>query len=101
VSVPADAPPTTVKGGRAFANEPVRVATAIFTFIQAINTVLLVSGVYDEKVGGIIVGITTAAFALVQELIVRPNVVPLEPLEQLAYAERTAAKQSDGAQPPA
>lgn len=90
MNVPADAPPTTVKGGKLFAVEPVRVATAIFTFIQAVNTVLLVSGVYDEKVGGIIVGITTAAFALVQEMFVRPNVVPLEPLEKLAYAQRQA-----------
>jgi hypothetical protein len=90
VPIPADAPPTRVKGGRAFANEPVRVGNAIFTFIQAVNAVLMISEVYDARVGGIVTGIVTAAYALVSELFVRSNVVPLEPLEKLAYAQRQA-----------
>ena len=50
-------------------------------------SVLLISDVYSEQVGGILAGITTAAWAAVQMLFVKPATVPRQPLEELAAAQ--------------
>lgn len=84
MSEPLPAPPS--EGGR-FTNDPVRVAYVLVTFIQAVNAALLVGGVVTELVGGIIVAVTTAAYAAVSELFVRPATVPRAPLEALATGE--------------
>ena len=71
--------------------EPVRVMNALFTLLAAINAVLLGAGVYDGALAGIITGIIAAVAAFVNEVFTRAEVVPLQPLEDLAAAERPAA----------
>jgi len=64
--------------------EPVRVTYVVVGFIQACVTVLLATEVFSDRVAAIVVGITTAAYVAVSELFTRSEVVPLEPLQQLA-----------------
>ncbi len=66
--------------------EPVRVISAVFTLVAAINAVLLGAGVYDGAVAGIITGIIAALAAFTHEVVTRAEVVPLKPLEDLAKA---------------
>ena len=70
--------------------EPVRVINAVFTFLAAINAVLLGAGAYEGGVAAVITGIIAAAAALVNELFTRAEVVPLKPLEDLAAADRAS-----------
>lgn len=77
-------PPAT--GPRVFVNDPVRVGWVIYSFVQAVVTVLLLASVISEVVGGILVGVTTAAYAAVSELFVRPATVAREPLAAYAAA---------------
>jgi len=96
VPVPSDA----ARGSRV-QQEPVRIVTALFTFVSAVITVLLASEVFSARVGAICTGILTAAYALVNELFVRSNVVPLRPLERLqqAVVEETAEVAAESAPP--
>jgi hypothetical protein len=87
-----DAPPPGPAGPRVFVNDPVLISWVLFSFIDAVIAVLLISSVIDEVVGGIVIGIATAAYAAVSQLFVRPATVPREPLEQLAYAQDHALK---------
>jgi len=66
--------------------EPVRVVNAVFTLIAAINAVLLGAGAYSGAVAGAVTGIIAALAAFVNEL-VRTEVVPIKPLQDLADAE--------------
>lgn len=68
--------------------EPVRVANAAFTFLAAINAILLGAGAYDGGVAAAVTGIIAAAAAFVGEL-VRSDVVPYKPLQDLAQSETT------------
>jgi energy-converting hydrogenase Eha subunit A len=83
-----EAPQPQLKPIRAlWEREPVRVINAAFTFIAAVNAVLLGAGVYSGAVAGIITGIIAALAALTNELFTRAEVVPLRPLEDLAAAQ--------------
>ena len=66
--------------------EPVRVISAIFTLLSAINAVLLGTGAYEGAVAAAITGVLAAVAAFVNELFTRAEVVPLHPLEDLADA---------------
>ena len=77
-----NAPP--VGGAKVFTNDPVRISWIVFTFVQSIIAVLLLAQAISEVTGGIIVGITAAAYVAVSELFVRPETVPRKPLEELA-----------------
>lgn len=70
--------------------EPVRVISAVFTLLSAINAVLLGAGAYEGAIAAAITGILAALAAFVNELFTRASVVPLKPLEDLADAERAA-----------
>jgi hypothetical protein len=83
-----DAPPPGPPGPRVFVNDPVLISYVVYGFVQAVIAVLLLASVVDEVVGGIIVGICAAAYAAISQLFIRPAVVPREPLEQLAAAQR-------------
>jgi hypothetical protein len=72
-----------------FVRDPVRIAFAVYGFVQAIISVLLLAGVVSEVVGGIVTGVALALYGLVNELAVRPASVPRQPLEELAAATRT------------
>lgn len=87
-----DAPPAGPAGPRVFVNDPVRIAWIVHGFVQAVIAVLLIASVVDEVVGGVIVGITGAAYAAFSKLFVEPATVPREPLEQLALAQRQAGQ---------
>jgi len=92
--VPPEEPPPAVRASPVRAlweREPVRVMNIIFTFVAALNAVLLGAGVYDGAVAGIITGVIAALAAAVNELFTRAEVVPLKPLEDLAAAEATPA----------
>lgn len=69
--------------------EPVRVISAIFTLLSAINAVLLGVGAYEGAVAAAITGILAALAAFANELFTRAEVVPLHPLEDLAAASGT------------
>ena len=72
--------------------EPVRVISAVFTLLSAVNAVLLGTEVYEGAVAAAITGILAAVAAFVNELFTRAEVVPIKPLEDLAAAsERPAA----------
>jgi len=60
----------------AWKSEPVRVTYVLIGFVQAVVTVLLASKVFGETVAAIITGITTAIYAAVSELFLRPDVTP-------------------------
>jgi len=66
--------------------EPVRVMNILFTFIAAVNAILLGADVYDGAVAGIVTGVIAAAAAAINELFTRAEVVPLQPLRDLAAA---------------
>jgi hypothetical protein len=68
------------------------VINAIGTFLAAINAVMLGSGVYEGAVAAIITGLIGAALALANELFTRAEVVPIQPLQDLADAEARTAK---------
>jgi len=68
--------------------EPVRVISAIATFLGAVNAVLLGTEVYEGAVAGAITGILAAGVALANELFTRAEVVPIKPLEDLAAASK-------------
>lgn len=57
---------------------------AIMGFLSAINAILLGAGVYEMAAAGIVTGFLAALGVLLNELLVRPEVVPIKPLEQLA-----------------
>jgi hypothetical protein len=82
MNTPLPPPP----GPHVFVNDPVRVGWVIYTFVQAVVTVLLIAKVVTEVAGGIVVGVTTAAYAAVSELFVRPATVARQPLEEYAAA---------------
>ena len=94
-----DAPPSGPPGPRVFVNDPVLISWVIYGFVQAVIAVLLLASVIEEVVGGIIVGVSAAAYAAVSQLWVRPATVPREPLEQLAAAQRSADGTGTGAGP--
>ena len=71
-----------------FTRDPVAITTAIFTFLLAVTSVLLITGVFSDVAGGIISGVLAAAWAATQMLFVRPATVPRQPLAELAYEER-------------
>jgi hypothetical protein len=77
--------------GTTFTRDPVVVTTAIFTFLLAISSVLLITGVFSDVVGGIISGVIAAAWASTQLLFVKPATVPRQPLAQLAYDSQQQA----------
>lgn len=70
--------------------EPVRVISALFTMLSAINAVLLGTGAYEGAVAAAITGVLAAVAAFANELFTRAEVVPIKPLEDLAAAERAA-----------
>jgi energy-converting hydrogenase Eha subunit A len=82
-----DATPVTRPVRALWEREPVRVMNILFTFVAAINAVLLGAGTYAGSVAGIITGVIAALAAAVNELFTRSEVVPLKPLEDLAAAE--------------
>lgn len=65
--------------------EPVRVISAVATFLGATNAVLLGAGVYDGGAAAAVTGILAAGGALAAEL-ARSEVAPVGPLEDLAAA---------------
>lgn len=83
----ADTPVTPPPEGTVFTRDPVTVTTAFFTFLLGVISVLLISDVFSEQVGGILAGVTTAAWAAVQMMFVKPATVPRQPLEELAAAK--------------
>lgn len=74
--IPAGQPPGTLTTfpSATGPREPVRIAYAIFTFVQAVIVVLAASEVLSAKATALTTGLATAAYALCQELLVRPNV---------------------------
>jgi hypothetical protein len=72
-----------------FTKDPVLITTAVFTFLLAVTSVLLITGVFSDVAGGIISGVLTAAWAAVQLMFVKPATVPRQPLAELAYEEAT------------
>lgn len=70
--------------------EPVRVISAIFTLLSAVNAVLLGAGAYEGGMAAAITGILAAVAAFANELFTRAQVVPLVPLEDLAAADKAA-----------
>jgi len=77
--------------GTVFTKDPVLLTTALFTFALAVTSVLLITGVFSDVAGGVISGVLTAAWAAVQLLFVRPETVPRQPLQQLAYDNQQPA----------
>jgi hypothetical protein len=71
--------------------EPVRVTSAVFTLVAAINAILLGAGAYSGTVAGVITGVIAALAAFLNEVYTRAEVVPLRPLEDLADAGRGGA----------
>lgn len=71
--------------GTVFTKDPVTVTTAVFTFLLGVISVLLLAGVLSDVVGGILAGVTTAAWTATQLLFVKPATVPRQPLAELAY----------------
>ncbi|HEY6416854.1 MAG TPA: hypothetical protein VIX41_11465, partial [Acidimicrobiales bacterium] len=69
--------------------EPVRVSNAVFTFLAAVNAILLGAGAYDGGIAAAVTGIIAAAGAFVGEL-VRADVVPYKPLQDLAASSNSA-----------
>lgn len=89
--MPAPSPVVPPPPGTVFTKDPVALTTALFTFLLGVISVLLISGVFSDVVGGILAGITTAAWGAVQLLFVRPATVPRQPLAQLAYENQQPA----------
>lgn len=77
--------------GTVFTRDPVAVTTAVFTFLLAVTSVLLITGVFSDVVGGVISGVLAAAWAAVQLLFVKPATVPRQPLAELAYENQQPA----------
>jgi hypothetical protein len=69
----------------------VALTTAFFTFTLGVISVLLISSVLSDVAGGILAGVTTAAWGAVQMLFVKPATVPRQPLAQLAYNNQQPA----------
>ena len=86
-------PPTPPPPGEAsvFVKDPVRIAFAVYGFVQAIISVLLLADVLEPVAGGIITGVALALYGLVTQLFVFPATVPRQPLEELAAAAATRA----------
>lgn len=76
--------------------EPVRVISAVFTLVAAVNAVLLGAGAYSGAVAGIVTGVIAAVAAFVNEVFTRAEVVPVGPLADLAATQGMA----DGAPAP-
>jgi hypothetical protein len=87
MTAPLEPPPP----GTTFTRDPVVVTTAIFTFLLAISSVLMITGVFSDVAGGIISGVIAAAWASTQLLFVKPATVPRQPLAQLAYDNQQPA----------
>jgi len=85
------APITPPPPGTVFTKDPVAVTTAIFTFLLAISSVLLITGVFSDVVGGVVSGVIAAAWASTQLLFVKPATVPRQPLAELAYENQQPA----------
>lgn len=79
--------------------EPVRVANAVFTFLAAINAILLGAGAYSGGVAAAVTGIIAASAAFVGEL-VRSDTVAYKPLQDLHEADLAAAAQTPNTPPP-
>jgi len=75
---------------RLWEREPVRVISAFFTMLTAINAVLLGVSAYSGAVAGAVTGVLGAAAAFANEVFTRSEVVPLKPLEDLAAADKAA-----------
>ena len=86
-----ETPPTPLPIRSYWQREPVRVMSAVFTLVAAINAVLLAADVYDGAIAAIVTGIIAALAAFAHEMFTREEVVPLKPLQDLAAAERPAA----------
>jgi energy-converting hydrogenase Eha subunit A len=69
--------------------EPVRVISAVFTLLSAVNAVMLGVSAYEGAVAAAITGVLAALAAFVNEIFTRAEVVPLKPLEDLAAANGT------------
>ena len=80
-------PPEPVPVRSLWMREPVRVMNAAFTLVAAVNAVLLGASVYNGAVAGVVTGVIAALAAFVNEVFVRSEVVPLQPLEDLARAD--------------
>jgi hypothetical protein len=85
------APITPPPPGTVFTRDPVAVTTAVFTFLLAVTSVLLITGVFSDVVGGVISGVLAAAWAATQLLFVKPATVPRQPLAELAYENQQPA----------
>ena len=77
-------PPTGVTS--VLVRDPVRISFAVYGFVQAVISVLLLASVISEVAGGIITGVALALYGLVTQLFVSPQTVPRQPLEELAAA---------------
>ena len=82
-------PPTGVSS--VLVRDPVRISFAVYGFIQAVISVLLLASVISEVAGGIITGVALALYGLATQLFVSPQTVPRQPLEELAAAAATRA----------
>lgn len=71
--------------GTVFTRDPVQITTGIFTLLLGVTAVLTMTGVLEEVISGVITGVLTAAWAAVNQLLVRPATVPRQPLAELAY----------------
>ena len=78
-------PPTGVTS--VLVRDPVRISFAVYGFVQAVISVLLLASVISEVAGGIITGVALALYGLVTQLFVSPQTVPRQPLEELAAAQ--------------
>ena len=96
MSAPIQPPPP----GTVFTKDPVAITTAIFTFLLAISSVLLITGVFSDVVGGVVSGVIAAAWAATQLLFVKPATVPRQPLAELAYEDSLHTPVSNTITPP-
>jgi hypothetical protein len=87
----AVSPITPPPEGTVFTRDPVKITTAVFVLLQGVVSILTATSVFDEVLGGILMGVLTAAWASVNVLLVKPATVPLQPLQELAYAEQHKA----------
>lgn len=71
--------------------EPVRIVQAVFTFIGAIDAVLIGSGLISATMGAVVVGVVAAANQLAQEIFGRANVEPEVKAKKRMLRAKTAA----------